>query len=353
MHKTLVILLFAASLLLSGCSQSAPGVLATAASTAAAQDTTGSLPEYPVRLIPLAGAAASSSAEFSGMDWFGDVLILLPQYPQRFGSSEDGALLAIPKKELLDYLDGINLQPLLPEEIPLVATGIAQKIKGFEGYEAIAIQDDRVYLTVEARHSGMSGYLLQGTIAPDLSEVRLDNSQMAEILPQAALENMSDEAMIIYDRRIYSFYEANGAGVNPAPVSHVFDESLQPIETVPFPNIAYRITDATRADEQGRFWAINYLYPGDARKLKVGDDPIADRYGKGATHLLYRTVERLLAFQVTPTGIVLQDQPPIQLQLIDDNHSRNWEGIAALDERGFLLVTDSFPETILGFVSYP
>ena len=33
--------------------------------------------------------------------------------------------------------------------------------------------------------------------------------------------------------------------------------------------------------------------------------------------------------------------------------ARNWEGIARLEGRGFLLVTDQFPDTILAFVPYP
>jgi len=38
------------------------------------------------------------------------------------------------------------------------------------------------------------------------------------------------------------------------------------------------------------------------------------------------------------------------LKLADDGQSRNWEGIAMLDQRGFLLVTDQHPNTILAFV---
>ena len=64
-------------------------------------------------------------------------------------------------------------------------------------------------------------------------------------------------------------------------------------------------------------------------------------------------VERLLAFQFTEDGIVLAPLAPIQLQLLPDDEARNWEGIARLDERGFLLVTDKFPETILAFVANP
>ncbi len=31
---------------------------------------------------------------------------------------------------------------------------------------------------------------------------------------------------------------------------------------------------------------------------------------------------------------------------------RNWEGIVRLENRGFLLMTDKYPETLFGFVEY-
>jgi hypothetical protein len=43
-------------------------------------------------------------------------------------------------------------------------------------------------------------------------------------------------------------------------------------------------------------------------------------------------------------------RPPIQLELIDDLHPRNWEGLVRLDPHGFLLATDTYPETLLAFV---
>ena len=40
-----------------------------------------------------------------------------------------------------------------------------------------------------------------------------------------------------------------------------------------------------------------------------------------------------------------------QLKLIDDQNARNWEAIARLDNLGYLLATDKYPETIFAFVS--
>jgi len=53
--------------------------------------------------------------------------------------------------------------------------------------------------------------------------------------------------------------------------------------------------------------------------------------------------------QITDEGIALIDQAPIQLDLPGED-ARNWEGIARLDERGFLVVTDKYPQTLLGLV---
>jgi hypothetical protein len=76
------------------------------------------------------------------------------------------------------------------------------------------------------------------------------------------------------------------------------------------------------------------------------------RYGTGPTHAQKPQVERLIELQVKDAGIVLTDRPPIQLQLSSDV-PRNWEGLVRLDDRGFLLATDKFPGTLLGFVALP
>ncbi len=60
-----------------------------------------------------------------------------------------------------------------------------------------------------------------------------------------------------------------------------------------------------------------------------------------------------MEFYFSIDGITVSDQPPIQLVLRGDGQSRNWEGIVRLDDRGFIIATDTYPETILAFVSFP
>lgn len=309
--------------------------------------------EQPITAIPLpAGPPAGPNAEYSGLAWYGDWLILLPQYPGRFDGGSDGALLALARADVLAYLDGTSTAPLAPRAVPFSAPGLAADVAGFEGYEAIAFDGERAYLTIEASPpGGMRGYLVAGDFAPDLSGLSLDPETLVEIPMPAQSGNKSYESLLLAGGQVLALYEANGLALSPEPAAVAFDLSLAPAGSVPFPRVEYRVTDATALDAGGRFWAINYFFPGEP-ELKPAVDPLAQQYGQGPTHTQYEYVERLIELEYTDSGIHLVDRPPIQLALIADE-ARNWEGIVRLDSRGFLIVTDKFPETILAFVPRP
>ncbi len=314
------------------------------------------LDEIPVEVIPISGEVALRKAEISGIAWYGDTLVILPQYPELFPTDEGGSLFAIPKEDILAFLDDASTEPLQPSVIPFVDQMIGESIAGYEGYEAIAFSGEQVFLTIEAEtRQGMQGYLVTGEIQPDLGSVRLDLDTVQEIQPQTGLDNYSDEAILILEdaERLITLYEANGANVNPQPVGHAFRFDLSPDGLIDFPTIEYRITDVTALDAQGRFWAINFLFSGDRRKLDPAEDQIGVEHGIGESHVESKHVERLVEFKFTADGILTSDHPPIYLELMDGNIARNWEGIVRLDDLGFLLMTDKHPGTILGFVPFP
>jgi len=78
---------------------------------------------------------------------------------------------------------------------------------------------------------------------------------------------------------------------------------------------------------------------------------LAEKYDNEEVPNKNRQVERIIKLNFTDAGIKLADQPPVQIPLI--HTARNWEGLALLDDRGFLLVTDKSPNTMLGFVPMP
>ena len=305
------------------------------------------LGESPVMEIALSGPAAEPSAELSGLAWFGDNLILLPQYPNIFDENGDGALFYLPKDELMLYIGGAQGSPLAPRSIKLVAPNLTDQISNYQGFESIGFSGDQVFLTIEAgTGTDMHGYLISGTMSADLSTLTLDTTKLTEIPTQAKSANHSDESMLVLKDRVMTFYEANGTAIVSNPVAHVFDFDLNPLGTIPMGNLEYRLTD-TAVSSENTFWGINYFFPGDTDLLPK-NDPILEKFGTGETHAKYPQVERLVQFLYSDSEVVVSGRPPVYLQLTED--IRNWEGLTTMDNFGVLMVTDKYPRTILAFV---
>ncbi len=308
------------------------------------------LEEQNVAALPLAGPLSEASAEVSGLAWYEDNLILLPQYPNFSDESSDGFLYTLPKAEIIAYLDGASKTELEPKPIKLIAPGLADQISNFQGFESIGFSGSKVFLTIEAGDgTDMQGYLISGTISTDLSQLELDTTKLTLIPTQAISENHTDESILVLEDRVVTFYEVIGEAVLADPVAHVFDFELNSLGTIPMDNIEYRLTD-TALSSDNEFWGINYFFPGDT-DLLPSIDPIADVYGNGKSNAGFEHVERLVKFEYSEDGITLATTAPIPLVLTED--ARNWEGLVVLDDRGFLLATDKFPSTILGFVPLP
>lgn len=305
--------------------------------------------EHPVVLIPMEGQINQPEAEISGMAWFSGTLVLLPKFPDRFENQGGGSVFTIQKADLLSFLDGESSGPITPRAVPFYAPSIREHIPGFEGFESIVFSGDRVYLTIEARPEGMVSYLVSGWYEPGLEAIYIDPDRSATIEPQTQLPDLGDESLVPFGRRLATIYAANGTAVNPAPKAHLFGQDLSLTTELDFPYIEYHISDATPADDSGRFWVTNIFTPSDAQLQSILD-PLQEMYGKGQTHSASSLVERLIELQFTEQGIVLAGTPPIQLELSADGIARDWSAIARLDQRGFLLATGGNPQTLLGFV---
>ena len=308
-----------------------------------------------VREIDVLAPFDRPKAEFSGLAWYGDWLVFLPQYPGQYAErGSDGSLFYLERDEIIAYLANGDSHPLIPKIIALDADNLFSRFVGYEGFEAIVFLDEKVFLTIESKQkTGMMGYVVVGEINDGNDPViTLDLDHAVEIPPQANLSNMTDEALLIFDDHLYTFYEANGQSVNENPVSHTFSLLLEPFDAVDLVNIPFRLTDVTRADEDGKFWAMNYFYPGD-RKLEgdFGHDLFSNL---PTDEQVPNIVERIISLKFDSGGSIgAGKDEPICLELREDGEARNWEGIVILDGFGFLMVTDQYPETIVGFVEYP
>lgn len=302
--------------------------------------------EAGLAMLALSGPAAHQDAELSGLAWWNDTLLFLPQYPERFEHS----LFALERAQIERAIDGDHTA-LEPRRVPFVSPVIDEA--EHDGYEAIAIDGDEVFVTLEVSRDDPNapvGRLFRGRVEGALERVVIDPSPHADLAPQNHISNIAYEALVLTPRSVLAIYETNGE-VNPSPRALELDRAtLAPRGALTMAPLEYRVTDATTMDPSGRFWVMNYHWPG--APWHTGACEITQRYGQGESHARCRTVERLVELERTRAGVALTDRPPIQLGAVDDDHPRNWEGVVRLGDRGFLVVTDEYPSTLFAFVPH-
>ena len=301
--------------------------------------------EAKVQEIKLLGLITDRKQEISGMDWYQDRLFLLPE-------NMGGFLFSISKAEILDAIVGSKGVAITPKKTRFKTPDYSSLIKGFDGFEAIAFDGDKIYISIEAEHNGkMIAYLVWGKIDSKSLEVNINEKSLQPISTPIQLDNISFESLLINDKDIIMIYEANGLNLRKNAKQTVFSHKRKNTSQIDFPNIEYRITDVTRIDNNGRFWAINYFWPGDKKLLIPGKDNVLNKIKQGSSHSRSDQIERLVEFQLNKGEISISDTKPIQL-FLESDASRNWEAVARLDDKGLLIATDKHPRMILGYVQF-
>ncbi len=303
-------------------------------------------------VLELEGPLGDPQAEVSGMTWKGDTLVVLPQDPTLFAGEDQLGFFVMYRDQLLAAIDD-PARPILPKQVQCLAPELSDLVRGFDGLEAMGLMGDRCYMTVEAKEDTvMAGYLVCGQVDMVNNEVVMDLTKLTSIPMGLNLPNIAEESIIVDGRRVITISEANGANVSPSPVGKVFNDAIEYQGTIPFPRIEYRVTDATRVDEDGHFWVLNYFFPPEREKLNPDVDPELVRFGGLESYDPEACVERLLELRIEGDRIVRTDTPPVNLALLPDNECRNWEAVVRFEGRGFLLMTDKYPGTLMAFVPY-
>jgi hypothetical protein len=306
--------------------------------------------EYSVQMLPLAGDLAQRKAEISGFAWYGDQLIALPQRPTwNPANGPQGCFYAL-SREALERAAGGDRAPLEGRRVPLAGAEKITSLPGVQGLEAISVQGDRVFLLIEAQspERKMRGYLALGHVEGALERVVIDSVSTIELPAQTGVDNLSYEALVSTKDEVFALYEANGA-LNPSPQMLCFDPAGQRVEARQFPHLEYRITDATPPGADGTFWAINYFYPPELA-LACEVDDLTERFGIGPSQRPGGLIERLVRMRLDKGNVSLTTDPPLRLRV--GEQARNWEALAVLPGKGFLLATDMYPQTLFGFVPY-
>ena len=297
-------------------------------------------------LLKIGGPMKNSDEEISGMDWYNDNLILLPE-------NLNGYVFAIKKAELDSRIIGNDTTIIFPEQIKLNTPNYKELVPGFDSFEAIAFRGYEVYLTIEIRFAdSMSCLLARGHIDEKTLEITVPEQNLTVINVPTYVDNMSYESLIINEDRVIALFEANGDSLIESPYALSINSSGNDIIKFPLTSINYRIADATKIDKNNRFWVINYFFPGDRKVLKPSSDILASKYGNGPSHSNSSRVERLIEYEIKNKKVSLTESAPLEIQLEGEKISRKWEALARYGDEGFLIATDKYPKpyTLLAFL---
>ena len=302
--------------------------------------------ERTPKLLKIGGLIKNSDEEISGMDWYNDNLILLPE-------NLNGYVFAIKKSELDSRINGNDTTTIFPKQIKFNTPNYSELVPGFDSFEAIAFRGYEVYLTIEIRFAdSMSCLLARGHIDEKTLEITVPEQNLTVIDVPTYVDNMSYESLVIDKDRIIALFEANGDSLIKSPYALSINSSGNDLIKYPLSSINYRIADATRVDKNNRFWVINYFFPGDSKVLKPSNDILASKYGNGPSHSRSKRVERLIEYEIKNGKISLTKSAPIEIELEGEKTSRKWEALARYGNEGFLIATDKYPKphTLLAFL---
>ncbi|MDX1700980.1 MAG: hypothetical protein R3250_10200, partial [Melioribacteraceae bacterium] len=215
--------------------------------------------EYNITKIDLMGELSDRSSEISGLCWFGNKLIILPQYPQRFGD-ESGKIFFIERAKLKKYIEGDIRTPIEPSSYNIDLSNVGKYFNMGSGFEAISVIDTTAFFTVEYLSSvNTETLLIRGAIDTSAREIFIDEKSIVSDPTDLRIYNMSCESILAMNDHLYPIFEANGKNVIDSPKVSVFNNNLQFKNKIDFPTVEYRITDVTNPDDSGKFWGINYF----------------------------------------------------------------------------------------------
>ncbi len=300
--------------------------------------------------IKLSELASDRNAEYSSLCWYGEDLILLPQYPSYFRSKLDQDIIfMISKEKLSRAIKNKGKRVVEPETIQLINNETYKLVPGYEGFEGICYDGEFFYLTVEYNSKSNKGVLVKAKMSEDGKQLEILNNQHLILDLPAQVFNASYESIFVYEDHIYLIYEANGIMVNQRPLVKKISKDFETVTDLKFDHIEYRITDVTSFDETGRGWAINYFWPGDAEHYKPVESTINSKFADANN--LESGIERIIPLIITDNQVKYdRTRSPIYIKKTPRSESYNWEGIVKYGSNSFLLATDKFPHTVLRFL---
>lgn len=279
-----------------------------------------------------------SSHEYSGMCMYGSRIFLLPQNKANapyngYIHSIDTAMLWI-DKDLKVHVPDAAFSTYKLTNYNEMASGI----KHFEGFEAIAITNNTVFLSVETGSDTdyiIKGYLKDSTITLATAKLAIPKLHKdGTYLPNAGFEGMA-----IHGRQLLIGFEYNYLGDSAMlfMADTSFNESFVPVR---FKELPFRLTDiCTNGNSQNSYLAINHYWNlgGNSNHREAYYKNIDPSRDADLKHWVWNECfTRIIEIKVndTRTGLTWRTK-----QVIPNKDCVNWEGIVPY-RQGVLLISD-------------
>ncbi|RYY18449.1 MAG: hypothetical protein EOO36_08120 [Cytophagaceae bacterium] len=314
-------------------------LLSSAALPAGAQQ-----PQFAVRNLSLPKELAYSDNQFSGLYIAQDKLFLMSE--SRLQDNAEAKLytlkLADLDRKLADTAYVLPYQKLPIQNLAPLQAKMAAAGQSYEGLEAILVDKDVVYFSVETATPSTNCYLLKGRL--QAAAVALDTTFLVPMAkPTAAggthIYNAGFEALALTDKHLLAFFEYNY--FPGASYAYEFDRARLPRASaprqLPLARLPFRLTDLTPTGG-GHFTGINFFFKGDGGDA-VYRVPTTDAENTRLTtdDAGLKNYARLLDITLTAKGFSwkpLWEFPPLY-------NGYNWEGIAAY-QGGYFVLNDKY-----------
>jgi hypothetical protein len=300
-------------------------------------------PSYTIHSLSLPPELSWYYNQFSGLYVHDGKLFLLSE--SRLQDKAEAKLYAVPLADLDKKRRDTNY--VLPykkytlENLQALRAKMAVAGNSYEGLEAMVIDKNIVYLSVETATPSNNCYLVKGNLKD--TSVLMDTTYLVALPKPAAADgshiyNAGVEAITKISKKIYGFFEYNYFA--KANYVYAYPISKKPkaarLAKLPIQRLPFRITDIT-AVSVNHFTAINYFFKGE------GEDTVYRTQEKdAATRLIkdssgYRNYVRLIDVFFNGKGFTWK--PLLELPI--NYMSYNWEGIAAY-KNGYFLMNDKY-----------
>ncbi len=311
-----------------------------------------------LKFIPLPAAINGVNEEFSGLSWSANRLYVLPQYGNHKETLLEGefSVYSIDEVELDNVIEGKDTALNTYKQFRVLNLNkLPDSVKKFyQGFEAISILDNQVFLAMETDDDYAYCFLLRGVLDVKAKEITIDPHHFIALKRYPYIFNAGFESLTyLHDqKKLMAIFEFNA--MPNGGTGYLIDPSFKyPPKPVSVPFLPFRITDVA-STAKGRIYAINYYWEGDYKSylnnnvLRNPEETLKKWIPDGVDSLTTKSYARIVTRKKWNSK---------RWEHVTSFHNKytNWEGLA-LYKNGAFVITDAnrHPKlrSVLAFVTF-